>query len=114
MLAWCSVVFAILATVTGFPQLVSFIATMRYLGDVAPGIFLSGILGAWWLHARTEPGTWPRRLVLATCTILAAATVAFGLLLGFQGYEGHFRRHNPGLHHRIVSALSWCGDDPAR
>ena len=108
-LVWCSLTFAILASVTGFPELVSFIATMRYLGDVAPGIALSGILGAWWWHARTRPGTWPRRLVLATCTLLAAATIACGLLLGFQGYEGHFRKHNPELHDRIVAALSWCG-----
>jgi hypothetical protein len=107
-LVWCAASFAILGTVTGFPGLVSFIATMRYLGDVTPGIVLSGILGAWWLHSRTSPGTWPRRLVAAVCTSLAAATVLLGLSLGFQGYNGHFRLHNPELHGRLVKALSFC------
>lgn len=113
ILGWCSASFAILGSVTGFPDLVSFLATMRYLGDVTPGIVLSGILGAWWLYSRTSPGTGSRRLVTGMCASLGVATVLLGLLLGFQGYSGHFRVHNPGLHDRLVRALSLCGE-PAR
>jgi len=108
VLVWCAASFAILGTVTGFPGLVSFIATMRYLGDVTPGIVLSGVLGAWWLYMRTSSGTWQRRLVAAIVTSLAVATVLLGLSLGFQGYNGHFRVHNPGLHAKLVKALSFC------
>ena len=109
VLLWCAATFAILGVVTGLPGLVSFIATMRYLGDVTPGIVLSGILGAWWLHSRTSPGTGSRRLVTGMCASLGLVTVLIGLLLGFQGYSGHFRVHNPGLHDRLVRALSLCG-----
>lgn len=112
VLVWCAASFAILGTVTGFPGLVSFIATMRYLGDVTPGIVLSGILGAWWMVSRTSPGTWPRRLVTAMCASLALATVLLGLLLGFQGYGGHFRLHNPALYDSLVRALSLCDTSP--
>lgn len=111
VLVWCAACFAILGTVTGLPDLVSFIATMRYLGDVTPGIVLSGILGAWWLYSRTSPGSWARRLVIGLCTILGVATVLLGLLLGFQGYSGHFRLHNPALHRTLVKALSLCGEE---
>jgi len=107
-LLWCAACFAILGSVAGGPDLVSFLATMRYLGDVTPGIVLSGILGSWWWYSRTSPGTAPRRLVAGICATLGVATVVLGLLLGFQGYSGHFRVHNPGLHDRLVRTLSLC------
>jgi hypothetical protein len=39
---------------------------------------------------------------------LAAVTVVIGALLGFQGYDNMFGRHNPELLARLTRALSYC------
>ena len=39
---------------------------------------------------------------------LKVLTVVLGCLLGFQGYDGHFRKHNPALLDRIIAASPRC------
>ena len=39
---------------------------------------------------------------------LALWTVVIGSLLGFVGYTGHFRRHNPTLFHDLQRQFSFC------
>lgn len=99
--SWCAASFLVLAAVAGLPELPLFIATMRYLGDVTAGIVLLGILGGFWWCSRPSP--WRRAVLFA----IGAATIVLGLLLGYQGYEGHFKIHNPDLHERIERYLSF-------
>jgi hypothetical protein len=110
---WCVTTFVVMGTVAGAIPLVFYMATMRYLVDMSFGWALLGILGMWSLFgwAQTRPKL--RRLVVCICTVLCMTTVVFGLLLGYQGYGGHFQRSNTALHERLDRALSVCpGDQP--
>jgi len=110
---WCVACFALLGTVTGFPSLGLYLATMRYLGDVTNGLVLLGVMGAFTLYAYTSKPLL-RRFVQASIVAGCAATAVLGLMLGYQGYTGHFKRHNPSLDARLVKALSTCPDASLR
>jgi hypothetical protein len=105
---WCAAAFAVIATVTGLPFVPTFGATMRYLGDVTAGFVLFATWGAWELYQRMRRRKWLRRSYGAVLTVLAAATIVLGLIFGFQGYNGHFKLYNPGLHDKLVAKLSRC------
>jgi fucose permease len=60
-----------------------------------------------------ELGALPRarvaaRLVTSAAVVLALATVAVGVALGFAGQYQHFREHNPALLDRLEKRLSFC------
>jgi hypothetical protein len=105
---WCACCFGILATVTALPSIGVFGATMRYLADFGAGLVLLATWGAFSLYQHLRRKKWTRRAVGAAMTVLAAATVAIGLLIGYQGYIGHFQTHNPELHERFTRYLSLC------
>jgi len=107
---WCVACFGVLASVTGAAELGLYLSTMRYLSDVTNGLVLLGVLGSFLLCS------WPssrntKRAVALACSVPALATVVFGLLLGYQGYTGHFKTYNPKLHGVLVEALSLCEDE---
>jgi len=105
---WCGVALLILGTVTGLPEITEFFASMRFLGDVAGGLVLAGAWAAFWLHARAGDRPWPGRIVTAVVVGLGGASIAIGLLLGVQGYDQMFERHNPELFARLVRMFSRC------
>ena len=105
---WCAGAFAILAAVTALPFVATFGATMRYLGDVTAGFVLFATWGAWALYQHIRRRKWLRRGYGTVLTVLAVGTVALGLVFGFQGYGGHFKLYNPGLHEKLVAKLSRC------
>jgi len=81
---------------------------MRHMGDVAGAIVLLATLGAWSLYAAARANAVFRWLVVVACSGLAAVTVSIGLALGFEGYYGHFRVHNPALADRLEARWSVC------
>ena len=105
---WCACSFVVLATVTALPSIGVFGATMRYLSDVAAGLVLFATWGAWSLHQHLRRRKWVRRAFDAVTAVVAMATIILGLLVGYQGYIGHFQTHNPKLHERITQKLSLC------
>ncbi|HEY8946737.1 MAG TPA: hypothetical protein VIM73_20985 [Polyangiaceae bacterium] len=110
---WCILSFFALATVTGVVGLGVYSATMRYMSDVMFGMLALGIMGAFALRTRR----WLRSWSTAVSAVIVAAclvTIGMGLVLGYQGYGGHFFRHNPTLHAQLVKALSTCKDDRPR
>jgi hypothetical protein len=105
---WCACSFAVIGTVTALPSIGVFAATMRYLADVAAGIVLFATWGAWSLHQHLRRKKWVRRAFDGGMTVLALATITLGLLVGYQGYIGHFQTYNPKLHERVTQAFSLC------
>jgi hypothetical protein len=105
---WCACCFGILGTVTALPSIGVFGATMRYLGDVAAGLLLFATWGAWSSYQHLRRKKWLRRALGLALTLLAAVTMTFGLLIGYQGYNGHFQSFNPELHQRVSRAFSLC------
>ena len=106
--AWFALSFAIIGTVTGLPIVALFIATMRYLVDVASGLILLGTWGAWSLYWSVRDRPWPRRATTVAIVGVAVATIVIGLLLGVTGYNKMFELHNPRFHQRMVQAFSLC------
>ncbi len=104
-----AVSFAIIATVTGLPIFFQFIATMRYLVDVASGMVLLATWGAWSLYLAVRHRPWPRRATTTVIVGVGVATIVLGMLLGMTGYNEMFRHHNPPLYERMVHAFSVCG-----
>ena len=105
---FCLLSFTALATVSGLVALGVYGSTMRYLSDTAYGLVLLSLLAAFGL--RMHPlARHARRPVAVGVGALAAVTVAGGLLLGYQGYNGHFHRYNAELDRALVKALSFCG-----
>ena len=81
---------------------------MRYLGDATFGFLLLAVLGAFSLYERARERPVLRRSLVVGLCLAAAATIAMGLLLGVQGYENHFKKHNPELYSKLDRALSLC------
>jgi hypothetical protein len=108
LVLWCVASFAILAVAMIPPTIVGFCATMRYLGDATSGILLLAALGAFSLYDSASDRPVLRRSLGVGLCLAAAATIVFGLLLGFQGYENHFKKHNPELASKFERALSLC------
>jgi len=93
---WFLVVLAVAALGTLTVPLLVGIATMRYHGDFAPGLFVMACVGAWsWLAAFRRRPT--RAIAIGVFLLLAAATIAAGALMGVTGYFAHFQTHNPAL-----------------
>jgi hypothetical protein len=108
---WCLVAFSSLATVTGLTAMGLYIATMRYMGDVIYGISLMSVMGAFAL-ATHRFGRMVPSFTSSAIGLLGLLSIAFGALLGYQGYLGHFKSNNPDLDAKLVSALSFCGTAP--
>lgn len=106
---WGVVSLGTLSTLSGFAALGIFWATFRYAGDVMHGIALLGAVGGFALRSSRLGMLLPRTTSVLVGSIFSI-TVALGLLIGYQGYNGQFLRHNPELHAKLVGALSVCGD----
>ena len=107
---WCACCFGVLGTVTALPSIGVFGATMRYLADVSAGLVLFATWGAWSLYQHLRRRKWTRRAFGAAMAVLATATVMLGLLIGYQGYNGHFQIYNPKLHERVTRSFSLCAN----
>ena len=83
-------------------------STMRYLGDITASWVILGLLGSWTIVRRGYCRWWLRSLGYVAFAGAAVATLAIGLLLGFQGYINHFERFNPWLYEQAVTKLSLC------
>ncbi|HVY39475.1 MAG TPA: hypothetical protein VHM31_16145 [Polyangia bacterium] len=107
---WAVVVAGVGATVALLPAMTVASATNRYLGDAVGGIVLSGVCGAFYLHASTRNrGRWRRRAAMGALGALGAASAFAGLALGFLGQYAHFPNNNPPLGEKLVQKLSVCG-----
>lgn len=104
---FCALAFGLLGSATAFVLLGMYMATMRYLSDVTNGLVLLGTMGAFTLLSsrRTLSG---RAVVSAAIVASFSATVIFGLLFGYQGYTGHFKKFNPALDASLQERLSAC------
>jgi hypothetical protein len=105
---WCGVAFLVLGTVTGLPEIAEFFASMRFLADVEGGLVLAGAWSACWLYGQVRDRAWQGHLATAVIVALGGASIAIGLLLGLQGYDQMFERHNPELFQRWVRTFSRC------
>jgi hypothetical protein len=105
---WCVACFTILATAMIPPSVAAFCATMRYLGDATFGILLLAALGAFSLYESARHRPRLRRSLGALLCLAAGATIAIGLLLGIQGYDGQFKNNNPDLTSKLDRVLSLC------
>ena len=108
---FCVLAFVVLSSVSGAVALLVYTGTMRYLSDVTFGLTLLGVLGGFALRFQ-RVGLAAPRAVSSLLVVLGITTVIIGLLLGYQGYNLHFKTYNPGLHQRLVSTLSLCGTSP--
>jgi hypothetical protein len=104
---WMVYGLALVTAACAAPAFLPGAATMRYEADFASGLLLLAILGGFYFLCL--PG---RAVVRAGIRIvyvlLAVATIAAGVLLGFTGYFEHFSKHNPALLRSLVHALSVC------
>lgn len=107
LLLWCVLTFGTMSSVTMLAPLGLYLATMRYQADARFGLTLLGTLGIWLLYDLAPTATL-RKVVLAGGVVACVATVAFALLLGFQGYTPHFARLNPQLAETLTNHLSFC------
>jgi len=105
---WYAGTFLVIGTVPLMTPLGLYLATMRYQIDVAPGLLMLSNLGVWTLYGQARATPRARRAVGILCASLATATVVIGLLLGYQGYTGHFQRFNPELSSALERHLSFC------
>ncbi len=105
---WLAVATSLAAVASFIVPLTLFWATMRFLGDMTPALTLAGTLGWWLCWARFRERASRRRLVVSAAVVLALATVAVGVALGFAGQYQHFREHNPALLDRLEKRLSFC------
>jgi hypothetical protein len=105
---FCLLAFGVCASVTGLIGLGVYGSTMRYLSDITFGLVLLSLLAGFGLHA-----SWlALRVSRAAAWLfgaLAAMSIVIGLLLGYQGYNGHFFLYNPALDRKLTRALSFCG-----
>jgi hypothetical protein len=99
--------FALAGSVTAIPVWGLYVPSMRYLGDFTSGLVLLGVLGGLSLYVWAKQRVVLRKFVSATICTLSGLTLLFGLLLGYQGYTGHFEKKNPKLHETLTKALSF-------
>jgi hypothetical protein len=104
---FCLLSFATIASVTGAIGLGVYGSTMRYLSDITFGLVLLSLLAGFGLRMHPLAAHAPRTISLLV-GLLATATIVIGLLIGYQGYNGHFRHFNPKLHAKLDKALSFC------
>ncbi len=108
-LLFCFVSFLAAGTLPGIVPLGLYMATMRYQGDVILGLCLLSLLGFFFIWSRLPSKGY---LLLASITVVMALhTIAFGLALGYQGYNGHVHHQNPKLDKRLRRDWSLCADD---
>ena len=81
---------------------------MRFLADVAGGLVLAGVWAACLVYARVRDRPWPGRITTAVHGRPGRRSIVTGLLLGVQGYDQMFQRHNPELFARWVRMFSRC------
>jgi hypothetical protein len=106
---YIAVILALMATVTLMPALPMWSATMRYLLDVMSGATLLATVGCFALWERIEARpAWLTLLVATPIVASATYSVAVGVLLGIEGYFGHFQQHNPQLLHAMQQKASLC------
>jgi len=109
---FCLLSFGVMATVTGIAGFSVFMSTMRYLSDVTYGLVLLSLLGAYALKSHRIASHVPRATSLVIVA-LSAASVVIGLLIGYQGYNGHFHAYNLALDRKLTRTLSLCkGESP--
>ncbi|HEX5659057.1 MAG TPA: hypothetical protein VFX59_17805 [Polyangiales bacterium] len=99
--------FSLLVTLTGMATLGLYFATMRYLSDVTSGLMLLGAMGALALVHAAHRMRW-RLPALGAAGLAMLATIAFGVLLGFEGYNKHFKLFNPQLAAHLQQTYSLC------
>jgi len=104
---WCVASFTMLSVLMPLVFLPAVDTTMRYVADFSTGFALLATWGAWRGLARLPAG-WPRWSGVAVLLLLALATAAIGLLLGFQGYDEMFKYHNPALYESLRRKLAFC------
>jgi len=105
---WCAFCFTVCGTVSGAGWYALFLASMRYLADISFGLGLLGLLGGWTLWSSLRQGSWPHRITSIALLASSAVTIAAGLLLGYQGYNRHFRSFNPQLDAYATRTFSVC------
>jgi hypothetical protein len=110
---WCLFSFLVLGTASGALVMGLYMATMRYQNDVMNGLLLLSILAGFALVQHPFAKFVPRAAALSFI-LPAVASILFGVLLGYQGYNAHFLLFNPDLDRKIVHAFSLCGDDSVR
>lgn len=110
---FCLLSFSVMASVTGIVGFSIYISTMRYLGDITYGLVLLSLLAAFALRSHRIVAHVPRAASLVITT-LAMASVVFGLLIGYQGYNAHFHNYNLALDKKLTKALSVCNGAVAK
>jgi hypothetical protein len=91
----------ILATLPFAVPIFYFASTMRYLGDVTPGLTVLSVLGLSRLVETQRDRRWARFSLLGVATLAAIYTAAIGLLLGSVSYFGFLPNVNPELWGRL-------------
>jgi hypothetical protein len=91
----------ILSTLPFAVPLFYFASTLRYLGDVAPGLAILSVLGLCRVLDRRRDSRWAIRGLLGGATLAAVYTAGMGLLLGSLSYFNFLPRANPELWHRL-------------
>jgi hypothetical protein len=102
----------ILSTLSFVVPLIYFASTMRYLGDVVPGLVVLSVLGLCRLLEALRTSRRARGLLLAFATLAAACTAVIGLLLGATSYLGFLQNANPELWQRLERMLPLSGRGP--
>jgi hypothetical protein len=105
---WCGASLLVLGTVTGLPELTEFFASMRFLADATSGLVLAGVWATFSLYEGHGDRPWPGRILTTVAVCLGVTSIALGLLLGVQGYDGMFQHHNPELMRTLQAHLSFC------
>ena len=99
----------ILSTLPFAVPIFYFASTMRYLGDVTPGLAVLSVLGLSRLLEMQRDSRWARGCLLGAATLAAIYTAGMGLLLGSISYFGFLPQANPALWHRLERLLPALG-----
>ncbi len=99
----------ILSTLPFAVPILYFASTMRYLGDVTPGLAVLSVLGLCRLIEGQRGRRWARRCLLGVATLAATYTAGMGLLLGSVSYFGFLPHVNPELWHRLERLFPMLG-----